>query len=123
MLTIKLNQSDGCCALDNTKRNTFVAKCDDLHSRARRKAYKVAGIKLYFESRFAIGREGVTLDQWKIETGTFPISVVLSFEADLTGDQTDPHDSGFHVVLIRFIVGGTYCYGGRNNGEEEEKNC
>jgi len=93
-----------------------------LQSRVWGKAYEVARIKLYFESRFAICRQGVPLDQWKIETGAFPISVALSFEADLTGDQTDAHDSGFHVVLIRFIVGGANCYGGRNNGEEEEKN-
>jgi hypothetical protein len=122
MLAIKLKQADGCCALDNTKRNAFVAKRNDLHSRARGKAYEVARIKLYFESRFTISRESVPLDQWKIETCAFPISVVLSFEADLTGDQTDAHDSRFHVVLIRFIVGGAYCYGGSNKGKEKEEN-
>jgi len=122
MLAIKFNQSDSRCALDNTEGNAFVAKRHDLQSRVWGKAYEVARIKLYFESRFAISREGVALDQWKIEPCALPISVVPSFEAYVTGDQTDAHDSRFHVVLICFIVGGAYCYGDSNEGQEEEEN-
>jgi hypothetical protein len=61
---------------------------------------------LDFKSRVSICCERITLDERKIEAGSFPVFIALSFQSDLTGDQANAHDAIFYIVLICFIFSG-----------------
>jgi hypothetical protein len=110
-LPIEFHQTHSGYAFGNTERNAFLAECDDLHCGAGCEPDEVTGVELDFDTRFAIGCDGVTFHQGIVQTGAFPVAVALSFEIDFTRNKADANNAGIYVVFVCFIVKGSGCWG------------
>jgi hypothetical protein len=112
VIVIKFCQTNHDAAPHNAESHAFVAKANYAECRVGSETHEVSPIDLNLEARVAIGGHSIALDQWKIESCTFPVLIAASLQIYFAGDQADARDARFDVILIRFIVSGP----GNNRG-------